>query len=239
MTISVGTGGSRPRLDYVEESAFGVWFLDTRIWVEHVLRRALDDLQRIMEPGRCYPQVLDVGCGRGKALALLDERFRPHRIVGVDPMPPAGAPPARAIGRRSLFEFRHADAADTGLPDQSFDLVFCHQTFHHIVNQQRAIEEFYRLLKPGGILLFAESTRRYIHSPLIRLLFRHPMHVQKSAHEYIAMIRAAGFDLPQERISFPFLWWSRRDLGLLEKLGLSPSPKREETLVNAVAVRPR
>lgn len=239
MTVSAGTGGPRPGLDYVEESAFGAWFLDTQIWVEHVLRRALDDLQRMMDPDRHYPQLLDIGCGRGKALALLDERFRPHRIVGVDPMPASEAPPARLTGRRSLFEFRQADAADTGLPAQSFDLVFCHQTFHHIVHQERAIDEFYRVLKPGGVLLFAESTRRYIHSPLIRLLFRHPMHVQKSAQEYIALIRGAGFELPQERISLPFLWWSRRDFGLLEKLGFAPSPTREETLVNAVAMRPR
>jgi ubiquinone/menaquinone biosynthesis C-methylase UbiE len=63
--------------------------------------------------------------------------------------------------------------------------VFCHQTFHHIVEQEAAMAEFFRVLKPGRVLLFAESTRRYIHSLPIRLLFRHPMEVQKTAEEYI------------------------------------------------------
>src|SRR5262245_41911053 len=224
--------------DYVRDTAFGTWFLDTQTWVQHVLCRALDDLQRMMEPGRTYPEVLDVGCGRGRALRLLDERFRPRRIVGLDPEPGVRACVAQAAAQcRSTVEFHLANASDTQLPDCAFDLVFCNQTFHHIVDQELAILEFYRVLKPGGALLFAESTRRYIHSWIIRLLFRHPMHVQKTAEQYMALIRSAGFDLPAERISYPYLWWSRPDLGILEKLGLPPLPEREETLVNVVAVR--
>ena len=226
-------------VDYVRETAFGAWFLDTETWVQHVLQRALDDLQRMMEPGRTYPEILDVGCGRGKALRLLDERFRPRRIVGLDANPDVQTHVARAASHcRSTVEFQLANASDTRLPDRTFDLVFCNQTFHHIVDQERAILEFYRVLKPRGVLLFAESTRRYIHSWIIRLLFRHPMDVQKTAEQYIALIRGAGFELPPERISFPYLWWSRRDLGILEKVGFPPPPNREETLVNAVAVRP-
>ena len=56
------------------------------------------------------------------------------------------------------------------------DLIFCHQTFHHLVEQERALAEFYRVLKPGGYLLFAESTEAYIDTWVIRWLFRHPMH---------------------------------------------------------------
>ena len=55
----------------------------------------------------------------------------------------------------------------------------------------RAFSNAFALLKPGGVLLFAESTKRYIHSWIIRLLFRHPMDVQKTAPEYLAMVRAA------------------------------------------------
>ena len=85
-------------------------------------------------------------------------------------------------------------------------MVFCHQTFHHIVDQHKAIREFHRVLKPSGILLFAESTRKYIHSWLIRTLFRHPMDVQKSASEYLELIRKAGFEVPEKAISLPYLW---------------------------------
>lgn len=225
---------------YVKETAFGTWFLGTDIWYDHVVAVALDDLQRFLPQDRgSYPVVLDAGCGRGRSLKFLAERFRPERIVGVDAdprMPGWAAPEAAALG--CALDLRVADASDTGLPDASVDLVFCHQTLHHLVGQEAALAEFFRVLRPGGVLLLAESTRAYIHSWMIRLLFRHPMEVQRSAEEYLAMVRAAGFTIPETSVSLPYLWWSRWDLGTFEWFGF-PLPKdREETLVNAVAWKP-
>jgi ubiquinone/menaquinone biosynthesis C-methylase UbiE len=108
------------------------------------------------------------------------------------------------------------------------------------VEQEAALQEFLRVLKPGGLLLFAESTREYIHSWIIRALFRHPMDVQRSAPEYLQMLRSAGFVVPDAQVSYPYLWWSRADLGILERwFGLQPRTDREETLLNLVAVKPR
>ena len=120
-------------------------------------------------------------------------------------------------------------------------MLFCHQTFHHITDQESAIKEFYRVLKPGGIMLFAESTKKYIHSWIIKWLFRHPMDVQKTADEYLALISSAGFQYQDRNISYPYLWWSRSDLGLLNRMLKFPLPKqghREETLLNLVATKP-
>ena len=226
-------------IEFVEETALGIWFLSTETWYKHVLTRALNDLQRMLEPGRIYANILDVGCGRGKSICLLDERFHPQRIVALDPdaqmLREAEVLGAQCNSRVTLLR---TSATDTQLPDTAFDMVFCHQTFHHIADQESAMREFYRVLKPGGVLLFAESTKRYIESWIIRLLFRHPMQAQKTADEYIVLIRSTGFNVPAEKISLPYLWWSRGDLGLFEKLGFTPPAEREETLVNAVAVKP-
>ena len=71
------------------------------------------------------------------------------------------------------------------------------------------------------------------------MLFRHPMRVQKTAPEYLAMVRGAGFSVPDNAVSYPFLWWSREDLGLIESvLRVKPAAVREETLINLVAVKP-
>jgi ubiquinone/menaquinone biosynthesis C-methylase UbiE len=110
------------------------------------------------------------------------------------------------------------------------------------VEQEKALAEFYRVLKPGGYLMFAESTEAYIDTWVIRWLFRHPMHVQKSAAQYLAMIRNQGFQFEDRNVSYPYLWWSRaKDFGLLERWGLrrpKPFGEREETLVNVVARKP-
>ena len=143
------------------------------------------------------------------------------------------------VSRESLpVDLSLGDVSALGLPDCSVDLVFCHQTFHHLTRQRTALREFYRVLKPGGLFLFAESTRAYIESWIIRLLFRHPMGSQRSADEYMAMIRAQGFKFAPANVSLPYFWWSRPDLGALEFFGCGVRAQSEETLINLAAVKP-
>jgi len=236
---------AKPLPDYIPETAFGDWFLQTRTWDVHVLEVALRDLERVDPSLRArHPVVIDVGCGWGGSLRKLAERCQPERLVGFDIAPKMVEAAAREAAKVSLANGRaaeviQADSSKLPLPDASVDLLFCHQTFHHLVDQDRAIAEFFRVLKPGGKLLFAESTRRYIHSWIIRLLFRHPMQMQKTAPEYLALVRAAGFAVPDTQVSYPFLWWSREDLGLVERvLRVKPPAVREETLINLVATKP-
>jgi hypothetical protein len=44
--------------------------------------------------------------------------------------------------------------------------------------------------------------------------------------------------LAEESISYPYLWWSRADLGILERwFGVAPPHDLEETLLNLVSVK--
>jgi ubiquinone/menaquinone biosynthesis C-methylase UbiE len=228
-------------IGFVPETRIGFWFLGTETWTTRVLRVALDDLERLIPNRRpSYPVVLDVGCGHGKSFRPLIEHFSPQRLVGIDAEEKCLRLAAAAAGKETTpIELLRGDVADLGLPAASVDLVFCHQTFHHLIRQEESLAQLQRVLKPGGVLLFAESTRAYIHSWIIRLLFRHPMHLQRSAEEYMAMIRAHGFRFEPRNVSFPYLWWSRSDLGATERLGFGvpPQGKREETLINLAAVK--
>ena len=227
--------------DHVPETRFGVWFLNTETWAIHVLKRAVNDLERLIQDRRgSYPVIVDVGCGWGRSFELLQQRVAPRSLIGIDVSTEMLKAAAAEAGKHGIaVDLRQANSASLPLPSQSVDMVFCHQTFHHLVDQDGALSEFHRVLKPGGLLLFAESTKKYIHSWIIRLLFRHPMEVQKTAEEYLAMIRGAGFEIDPQSISYPYLWWSRGDLGMLERLfRIRPSPKHEETLINVVARRP-
>jgi SAM-dependent methyltransferase len=228
---------------FVPESRFGFWFLGTQTWETRVIRVALEDLERLIPKARRpnRPVVLDVGCGQGKSFRPLHERFAPQRIIAIDFEEKCLERAADEAAREKLpVDIRRGDISALELADESVDLLFCHQTFHHLTRPLRALEEFYRVLKPGGLLLFAESTRAYIHSWIIRLLFRHPMELQRSADEYMDMIRAQGFEFGPQNVSFPYLWWSRPDLGALERLGfpVAKPGQREETLINLVATKP-
>jgi ubiquinone/menaquinone biosynthesis C-methylase UbiE len=230
-----------PAAPHVEETRFGKWFLRTETWRVHVLERAMADLVRLIPDCKpSYEVVVDVGCGSGYSLPKLAQRFGPRELIGVD-IDPEMLAAARAEAGKAGVDARLVEASSSRmpLPDGHADLLFCHQTFHHLVEQEAALAEFLRVLKPGGILLFAESTRRYIHSWIIRALFRHPMEVQRTAPEYLQMLRAAGFVVPESAVSYPYLWWSREDLGIMERwFGVRPPADREETLLNLVAVKP-
>ncbi|MFW9079224.1 class I SAM-dependent methyltransferase [Pseudomonas sp. P2757] len=229
---------------YVEETRFGLWFLRSHTWQHHVLRVAIDDLRCLFsEAPPVNPVLLDAGCGQGKSFGYLRQTFDPQHLIGVDADPHSLQMSGEEAARLSMHvELIGSDCATLNVADASVDLLFCHQTFHHLVEQEKALAEFYRVLKPGGYLLFAESTEAYIDTWVIRWLFRHPMHVQKSAAQYLGMIRQQGFDFSERNVSYPYLWWSRsKDFGLLERFGLrKPKPfgQREETLVNVVARKP-
>ena len=229
---------------YVEETRIGFWFLRSHTWQHHVLRVAINDLRSLFsEALPAAPVILDAGCGQGKSFQYLYKTFAPQRLIGLDADPLSLQLSGQEALRQGFdVELIGSDCAELDVPDASVDILFCHQTFHHLVQQDRALAEFYRVLKPGGYLLFAESTEAYIDTWVIRWLFRHPMHVQKSAAQYLEMIRDQGFEFEPQNVSYPYLWWSRsKDFGLLERVGLlKPKPvgQREETLVNVVARKP-
>ena len=229
---------------YVEETRIGFRFPSSHTWQHHVLRVAIDDLARLFAGALPQaPVLLDAGCGQGKSFKHLQRVFAPSRLLGTDADPHSldlSAAEAKRLGIE--VELSGGDCASLPYPDASIDVLFCHQTFHHLVEQEKALAEFYRVLRPGGYLLFAESTQAYIDTWVIRWFFRHPMHVQKSAEGYLHMLRMQGFAFGSDNVSYPYLWWSRaKDFGLLERLGLRKPPpvgERDETLVNVVARKP-
>lgn len=227
---------------HVPESAFGKWFLRSNTWTDYVLEVALEDLTHLLKDSpRTFNVIADVGCGYGRSMKKLNDRYSPERLIAMDIDQEMLDETKKEVALHNLnnVEYVRCSSSMIKLEDNSVDMVFCHQTFHHLIYQPEALKEFLRILKPGGIFMFAESTKRYIHSWIIRLLFRHPMSVQKTADEYLTLIKDSGFTVNDEQISYPFLWWSREDLAIGENLfGIKPPTEREETLINLIAMKP-
>lgn len=225
---------------FVPETRFGTWFIQTGVWVKYVLSRALVDLKRLAgDRLPSSPVVLDLACGRGRALPLLERELGAKAIIGLDVEPHDIELGRIDLARRVScpVELKLSDASSIDLPSRSVDVVFCHQSFHHFVDQQRVLGEIKRVLRPGGALLMSESCRSFIYTRRIRYLFRHPMHVQKNAEQYLDVLRRDGFDFSHANYETSFVWWSRRDMGLFERLGIPPRPPAEDTLLNVAAFR--
>jgi ubiquinone/menaquinone biosynthesis C-methylase UbiE len=111
-------------------------------------------------------------------------------------------------------------------------MIFCHQLLHHATDQTGALQRFYRLLMPGGVVMVGESCRPFVRSLPVRLLFKHPVEAQKSAAEFIGLVKSMGFEVGEHDVKISTPWWSRRDLGLLEKLGIAGGKTLQATEVS-------
>jgi malonyl-CoA O-methyltransferase len=130
-------------------------------------------LQRL-ELVRLQPQrILDVGCGLGDGLRRLNARWPDAQAVGIDLS-------ARRLARASALErpglgawaqsfarrlagrggpphgrYVAADAHRLPLAGDAFDLIWSNLAFQWFDDAPAAIAEWYRVIRPGGLLMFS------------------------------------------------------------------------------------
>lgn len=104
--------------------------------------------------------VLDIGCGRGRALIQLAERFPTSRFVGYELSRGAlddAEARARARGRSNIrFERRDLTDFDTTATAGEFDLVTAFDAIHDQAAPQRVLDGIARTLRAGGVLLMQD-----------------------------------------------------------------------------------
>ncbi len=140
--------------------------------------------QKMLEKARITQSanVLDLGCGNGNTALWLCQTAE-CRVKGIDlsgvrinnAIESLESQPAD-VRNRMVFE----KASATALPyeDNQFSHVWSQATIYHIHEKEKALQEVYRVLEPGGTLVFDDLTkpkpdisdeaRRYVYD---RLLF--------------------------------------------------------------------
>ncbi len=98
--------------------------------------------------------VLDAGCGNGNY--IIDEnRNNIKWAVGVDVS-------ISATGKNiCLDEIIETSLENLPFPDNTFDCVLSLWVFEHLENPQKVLDEIHRVLKPGGLLMFATPNKDY------------------------------------------------------------------------------
>jgi tellurite methyltransferase len=111
--------------------------------------------------------VLDVGCGIGRHVIYLGQRG--FRMAGSDISPSGILRTQAACAERQLaFDGQVCPMTALPWPDATYDAVLCISTIHHTLRdqEQRALDEIWRILKPGGAFLVdfpCTSTWDYRH----------------------------------------------------------------------------
>ena len=96
--------------------------------------------------------VADIACGTGYGVALLRKQGVAKEVIGIDCCEETIVY-AQTRHCPTGCRFAVADATKTGLPDHSLDVITSFETLEHIPDAAALVQEFARILKPGGRLI--------------------------------------------------------------------------------------
>ncbi|MBU6399511.1 MAG: class I SAM-dependent methyltransferase [Verrucomicrobia bacterium] len=103
--------------------------------------------------GAAGGRLLDYGCGDGTFLAMLmATSHRPAVAVGVEIDDRLVADCRQRLGSQAGLEFIHVRELTAASHGGRYDAVFCMEVLEHVVEVERMLELFHRLLAPGGRL---------------------------------------------------------------------------------------
>ena len=134
-------------------------------WIEN--RR----LRKSKEALNCLPtsRVLDVGCGPGNLLEMLDA----DKLIGVDISPTLLEQAKNRLSNKSNVELLQANAENLPFPDNSFDRIVCSEVLEHCLHPEEVVAEIHRVAKPGARVVITVPNENLINfTKRIILFFR-------------------------------------------------------------------
>ena len=118
--------------------------------------------------------VLDAGCGEGSVLLHFAQLFPEVHFQGVDISPVAVDMARSRVVNNAQFEI--ASVKELPWPDGFFDFAYSQSVIEHVVDYPAALQEIYRVLKPGGGILIrvenGDSSSTLWYRRLPNLVFR-------------------------------------------------------------------
>ncbi len=99
--------------------------------------------------------VLEVGCGRGGGLSYIYSYLLPSSATGID-LNKKAIEFCKKHYSNERIKFLQANAQDLSFKDNAFDIVINVESSHRYSQMDKFLDEVYRVLKPGGVFLFAD-----------------------------------------------------------------------------------
>jgi demethylmenaquinone methyltransferase/2-methoxy-6-polyprenyl-1,4-benzoquinol methylase len=107
-------------------------------------------------------QITDVACGTGDLILFWDEQAKKvgvtvEKYVGVDPSVGMLEVAKKKV---DFAEFKEGKAQELPIDDNSTEIISISYGIRNVVDRVEALQEFYRALKPGGLVVILEFTKQ-------------------------------------------------------------------------------
>ena len=120
--------------------------------------------------------ILDVGCSVGISTEYLSNSFlNLNSVTGLDLSPYfISMANYRANELKLPINYIHANAEETDIPSNSYDLIVCNFILHEVPRDptKSILNEMYRLLRPNGILAIVDLNPTRVQDNLVVSTFR-------------------------------------------------------------------
>lgn len=191
-----------------------------------------DRFLQLLQAQELHGTVLDFGSGRGHLSRRLAAAGGFSSITGVDLMPRPDDLPGEILWLQNDL-----NEPDVAAPE-SYDVIIASEVIEHLENPRLQARAWFRLLKPGGVLLLSTPNNESMRA-IIALVFRghfvefgessYPAHITALVRQDLRhILMEAGFNCPEfffsERGALPFwtnLTWQKIFFGLPSGLRFS------------------
>lgn len=102
-------------------------------------------------------KILDIGSGTGDDLNIIN-KYGNTFVIDIN------QEALDLIPNNLIHEKKVGDITNISYPDNYFDLVLIFDVLEHIENDQKALEEIKRVLKPGAILMFTVPAFNFLYN---------------------------------------------------------------------------
>lgn len=174
-------------------------YYDNKIFIKYLTNSQLKMLN-IIKP-RKNSKILDVGCGTGNLLHILEKQNQNYKLHGIDI-----SKEMLKLAKKKLLKTRlKLQSAEEPNSKNEFDYIFSTEAFHHYSDYNSIMNNFNKALKKNGKLIVLDFDFGFLFNKIFHLIEpgNSKMH---SASEFKNLFKQHGFkNIMQKRINLLLL----------------------------------
>lgn len=128
--------------------------------IRYVEQKRANTVLNLLKPIKKADYILAAGCGEG----YIEKQIKSGKILLVDISPEAIKRARDKIKPSKNRKFLKADLEKLPVKGKTFDKIECSEVIEHVLNPNKMLKEFHRVLKDDGILVISFPNEPLINS---------------------------------------------------------------------------